>query len=677
MFQIFFILSIWLCYMFYTGQWHLFINHWQMSLVMLGGSFTAGASPESGGAFAFPVMSLLYHIPPDLIRNFSLIIQSVGMTLASFYIYKKRISIDRYYLLLSTIGGAIGITLGTLLFRDFSSPDYIKMLFFSFWLSFAFVLFYINHIKKRHVNNSLPDLNRYKKSVLIFMALIGGILTSILGSGIDIFTFSYVTMRYNLSEKVATPTSIIIMTVTSIYGFILRILLYNDIGVTELNLLKVCIPVVIFGAPLGVYTLTKIKRMQIANLLYVVLLAQFVAAWAVIRPEGKLLIFSIVVFLCGIIIFSFIGNVILFGVVLKKIFVPEKFSGRTFAWDKNNTVGFDIGLGFWNNIFNQKKIFIILFGIWIVALLLFTNGNTFILLKSPIPIILIVISIIASLIANSTAAGGGIIFLPIFSFIFVRWLHRIDITDSYFAEQTYTLFGIVIAIHVTQAFGMLSGSLSWWRSGVKILIKENLFNIFGAILGIIIGKYFIISEELVYRAFGIINLLMSCIIIYKLFIVKNIPINTHWPGKLSWIFFFVGIVGGLLSAWTSIGIGGLTSFILILILKPEIGIANGSFIMAVTSIVTVVVHIILNQPIPVEIILFTIPAVLFGGYAAPFFGMWVGRHFYRLLIKFESIITYDIQYNVKKEVLEYTSGQLIMTITFILVCLLNGIYYIF
>ena len=76
--------------MFYTDQWRLFINHWQMSLVMVGGSFTAGASPESGGAFAFPVMSLLYNITPDVIRNFSLVIQSVGMTIASYYIYKKK-----------------------------------------------------------------------------------------------------------------------------------------------------------------------------------------------------------------------------------------------------------------------------------------------------------------------------------------------------------------------------------------------------------------------------------------------------------------------------------------------------------------------------------------------------------------------------------------------------------
>ncbi|MDY6967831.1 MAG: sulfite exporter TauE/SafE family protein [Spirochaetota bacterium] len=665
--------------MFYTNQWHLFISHWAISLIMIPGSFISGASSESGGAFAFPVMTLLYNISPNVIRNFSLAVQSIGMTSASFFIYKKKIRIDKSYLFLSIIGGSIGIIIGTLFIRDIASPEYIKMLFFSFWLSFAFVLFYLNHIKKRHVYNSLPDFNKSQKFFLIIIGFFGGILTSILGSGIDIFTFSYVTMRYNLSEKVATPTSIIIMAINSIAGFILRLSLYNDIGIEEFNLLKVCIPIVIFGAPLGVYYVNRIKRTQIANFLYIIILAQFVIALFIIKPDNELLIFSIIIFFCGIFIFSFFGKIILFTVVLKKILLTEKFSGKIFAWDSNNTVGFDIGEGFWKNIITRKKMLLILFCIWVCSILLFTRGDIFILFKFPIPFIIIIVSIIASIIANSTAAGGGIIFFPAFSIIFLKFLHRIDITQSYFSEQIYTLSGIVIAIHITQAFGMLAGSISWWRTGVRILIKENIFNTIGVVFGVVIGKYYWQpSVEIIYKIFGLTNLLMSFIIIYNLFIIKNIPNRVNWPNKLSWIFFFVGVIGGILSAWTSIGIGSLTSFILILLLKPEIGIANGSVIMALTSIITVVVHIILKQAIPIEIILFTIPAVILGGYAAPFFGMWMGKKLYALLIKITPFIAYDSQgNNIEKYLMEYTSGQLFMSISFIIVCLLNGIYYLF
>ncbi len=649
-----------------------------MSLVMVAGSFIAGASPESGGAFAFPVMTLLYNFSPSVIRNFSLAIQSIGMTSASFYIYKKKIPIDKSYLYLSTIGGAIGIIIWSQFFRNIGSPEFIKMLFFSFWLSFAFVLFYLNHIKKREVKDSLPNLNRLQKSFLILVGIIGGFLTSILGSGIDIFTFSYVTMRYNLSEKVATPTSVIIMAVNSIVGFLIHLLIQRDFGNEEFKLLKVCIPIVIFGAPLGVYFVNKIKRTQIANFLYIILLTQFVIAWAIIKPRGDLLIFSIIIFFSGIVIFSLFGKVILFTAVLGKILVPERFSGRTFAWDSNKTVGFDIGLGFWKNIAKRKYFFLMLFFIWLCLLLLFTKGDVSMFLISPIPVILIIISVFASVIANATAAGGGIIFLPAFSFIFLGYLNQVDIAQSYFLTQAYTLSGIVIAIHATQAFGMLAGSISWWSSGVKILIKENVFNVIGVIAGVIIGKYYWeVSEDIIYNIFGITNLLMSFVIIYNLVIIKNIPTRTNWPNSLSWIFFFVGITGGLLSAWTSIGIGSLTSFILILLLKPEIGIANGSILMALTSMITLIVHIIIKQAVPIEIILFTIPAVLFGGYAAPFFGMWVGKKFYRFMNKLNPSIAYDGQgKRINSNILEYTSGQLIMSISFIVVCLYNGIYYL-
>jgi len=665
--------------MLFTGGFKLFLSHWTMSLVMAGGSFIAGASSESGGAFAFPVMSLVYNYSPNVIRNFSLAVQSIGMTSATLFILSKKILIDKKYLLFSTAGGSLGIIIGGFFLRNTGSPDYIKMLFFSFWLSFAFVLFYLNHIKKREVCDRLPHFNPSQKLILTFIGFLGGILSAILGSGIDIFTFAYVTMKYNLSEKVATPTSVIIMAVNSIIGFLLHYFILSDFGREEFQILKVCIPVVIFGAPLGVYFVNRIKRTQIANFLYIIISAQFILALFFIKPDLKLLGFSALVFFSGIVIFSYFGKVILITAVLKKIVVPERFIGRTFTWDKNKSAGINIRSGFWNGILNKKKFFIPLVALWITIIFIFSSGNIMHLLKSPVPYLIIIVSIVASVIANSTAAGGGIIFLPLFSFIFLGPPDVLNFTNSYFATQTYTLSGVIIAIHITQAFGMLSGSISWWKSGVKILIEENIFNIAGIIIGVIFGKYYwTLNEAIVYKIFGSINLLMSFAVIYNLLIIKNISTKTSWPRRYVWIFFFIGIAGGLLSAWTSIGIGSMTSFVLILLLKPEIGIANGSVMMALTSIVTVIVHIFLQQYIPVEIIIFTIPAVLIGGYAAPFFGMWIGKKLYRLLDRIDPGINVSRKgTKIEKYIMEYTSGQLMMSVTFIIVCLLNGLYYLF
>lgn len=307
-----FILAGWLVYMFFSNQWYLFVSGWFMSVTMIFGSFIAGASSEGGGAFAFPVMTLIYRISPEVARNFSLAIQSVGMTAASVFIFKKKILVEKKYLVLSSIGGAFGVVLGTLYVVPFVSPSYVKMLFFSFWLSFAFVLFYLNHIKKREVFKDILNLKKTDKFLLMSTGALGGILTSIIGSGIDIFTFSFVTLRYDLSEKVATPTSVIIMAINSIVGFALHGLVLGDFGNEEYMYWIVCIPVVIFGAPLGAYVINVIKRIYIAEFLYLVIIGQFVGACYIIRPSGQLLIFTIAVFFTGLFIFSmFSKNVIL------------------------------------------------------------------------------------------------------------------------------------------------------------------------------------------------------------------------------------------------------------------------------------------------------------------------------------------------------------------------------
>ena len=57
--------------------------------------FIAGATSEGGGAVAFPVMTLLFDIAPSTARDFSLMIQAVGMTAAAGTILHTRIPVER------------------------------------------------------------------------------------------------------------------------------------------------------------------------------------------------------------------------------------------------------------------------------------------------------------------------------------------------------------------------------------------------------------------------------------------------------------------------------------------------------------------------------------------------------------------------------------------------------
>ena len=303
------VLSCWAFYMTNSDSWSLFIDNWFMTAVMVFGSFIAGASSEGGGAIAYPAMTLLFNIEPEVARNFSFAIQSFGMTFAGIWIYLSRITIEKTYLLLAAAGGFIGILFGSVYIAPYVLPAYAKMMFVSFWLSFGIALWVVNFIRKNNSVDSLPVLSRYQKGELVAIGIVGGIFSSILGNGLDICTFAFVVLKYGLSEKVATPTSVILMASNAITGFILQTSVLQTMQTEATHYLLVCIPVVIFGAPLGAYVISKIGRHTIAGLLILIIVAQFITAIFIIRPDAILSLFSLGICITGLLLFFVLTKV--------------------------------------------------------------------------------------------------------------------------------------------------------------------------------------------------------------------------------------------------------------------------------------------------------------------------------------------------------------------------------
>lgn len=304
--------GLWSAYMFWADEFHLFIENWFMSATMVVGSFIAGATSEGGGAVAFPVMTLAFDITPACARNFSLAIQSVGMTAAALAIWRCKIPVERNSVIFSTLGGAVGVIAGTFFVVPlFSNPAFTKMFFASFWLSFAAALFLINRDRKRVFYYKIVDFKPLRAgSVLLVAGCLGGIVTSITGSGLDILTFSLLTLRYRVSEKVATPTSVILMAFNSVFGYLTHLFLVStptdgiaylsgDFQMEAFHYWLVCIPVVVVGAPAGARYIRNKSREFVATLLYISIAAQLLGALIILRPQGQLLLFSILIFLAG------------------------------------------------------------------------------------------------------------------------------------------------------------------------------------------------------------------------------------------------------------------------------------------------------------------------------------------------------------------------------------------
>lgn len=255
------------------------LDEWPAALTMVFGSFIAGASAEGGGAVAFPVFTLLLKIPPDAARNFSFAIQSFGMVSASMLIVGRRIPVELRAVFYPAIGGIVGLLAGTHLLVPHVNPPLAKLLFVSIWLAFGIALWQANRRTSTPLAQRLPDVLQRKDIInLVIIGVIGGCVTSLFGNGIDLLTFCMLRLWYGVDEKVATPTSVLLMSILTVAGTVLHTTVYNDFGQTEFAAWLAAAPVVLVFAPLGAFVISKWPRLAIARLLYTIIVVQFLGA---------------------------------------------------------------------------------------------------------------------------------------------------------------------------------------------------------------------------------------------------------------------------------------------------------------------------------------------------------------------------------------------------------------
>jgi uncharacterized membrane protein YfcA len=302
------VLVSWLLYVRRIDLLSLYDKHWPATLTMIFGSFVAGSSPEGSAAVAYPIFTLLLNIPPAVARNFAFAIQSIGMTGASLLILGLRIKVEWNYIRFVTLGGIVGLVFGTYKIAPLISPVMAKLFFVSLWLSFGIILWLENRRSNRQVFDEIMNLSRADKVRLVAFGFVGGIISSLFGTGINIFTYCLMTIYYRVSEKVATPSSVIIMTIEVILGFFLHARVLKDFQPLAFDMWIACVPFVIFFAPLGAFVISKLPRRRIAQLLYFILIVQFFGAMLVIRPSAFKLMICAVVLAAGLGIFSYLAK---------------------------------------------------------------------------------------------------------------------------------------------------------------------------------------------------------------------------------------------------------------------------------------------------------------------------------------------------------------------------------
>ena len=136
------------------------------------------------------------------------------------------------------------------------------------------------------------------------MGLIGGTVTGITGSGIDIVVFSYLVLEHRVDIRIATPTSVVLMAGNALVGITMRIIDSQPIEAITWNYWLVSIPIVVVGAPLGAKFIATRSYKFVAGLLCTTIGVQFIGAIVIVPQTQSSLLLTTLTFAIGFMLFS-------------------------------------------------------------------------------------------------------------------------------------------------------------------------------------------------------------------------------------------------------------------------------------------------------------------------------------------------------------------------------------
>ena len=277
-----------------------------------------------------------------------------------------------------------------------------------------------------------------------------------------------------------------------------------------------------------------------------------------------------------------------------------------------------------------------------IVLLILWGGS---LLAQPAPIELVkefglfsVLGVIGAVFANATGAGGGVVFVPFFNYLS-------------FSSQS-----VVATSFAIQCCGMTAGALTWaayykkqhkhddyWRALPSVL----MLTVPSSICGIGFAQYSPQSKLLLAQLWGGANNLHIVFggfsILLAVAIFASVPLmkRTHFYKDLQTkdlVFLpFIGFVGGVITAWLSVGVGELVAVYLIIRgFNVTMSIAVAVILSAFTVWSALPYHAFISESVVWQVVLFAGAGAIIGGMIAKyvvlafsvqrlklFFGMWV------------------------------------------------------
>lgn len=257
---------VWLVVVIMGDHLNAFREHWAIGVAMAAGSYFAGSTPMGGGTVGFPVLVLLFGESAAMGRDFSLAIQSIGMTSAAILIYCMRQPVERRMLKYACVGATVGTPLG-LAFLAPSVPGlHVKLIFAVTWASFGMLHF--AKIGEIASASGLASISRRFERYSGFWTglLAGSTIVATTGVGVDLAIYVVLVLMCRADLKIAIPTSVVLMAYTSAVGFLTQSALAHfapqsySLAPGLMGNWIVAAPIVALGAPFGVVMVRLIPR---------------------------------------------------------------------------------------------------------------------------------------------------------------------------------------------------------------------------------------------------------------------------------------------------------------------------------------------------------------------------------------------------------------------------------
>ncbi len=221
----------------------------------------------------------------------------------------------------------------------------------------------------------------------------------------------------------------------------------------------------------------------------------------------------------------------------------------------------------------------------------------------------ILLGISGAIFANSTGAGGGVIFIPVF-----------DALQFTPVQAVATSFAI-------QCFGMTAGALSWSYHFKKrhandcewqMLPKAVVWTAPAAIAGLWLCQGLgLQSPASLHTSFSIFSILLGAAIIANSVRKQT---KAHRTALSQWdllALLGIGLGGGIITAWLSVGVGELmVIYLLIRRFNAPMSVAAGVIVSALTVWSAAPLHLAPGSNALFELVLFAGPGAIIGGILA-------------------------------------------------------------